>query len=135
VLGKFRKKKTFHRDPSGERIDMSYQGIGNREGDVVLIYYEDEPAVFARIEAIVPDRKKDWYQLTLLVLTVPAQVVTWILREEYIDGAPFTMGGRPVKLEKVGPATGTPRPGEPRESPEPEQSEKPAKVIPFKKSS
>lgn len=116
-------------------MDMSHKRTGNREGEVLLIYYEDEPAVYARIETIVPDKKKDWYQLTLLVLTVPAQVVTWILREEYIDGAPFTMGGRPVKLEKVGPVTGTERLGEPKESPEPKGSEKPAKVIPFKKSS
>jgi len=30
----------------------------NSEGDVVLIYYQDKPAGYARIEAIEPDIKK-----------------------------------------------------------------------------
>ena len=56
---------------------------------------------YARIEAIEPDMKKDWYQVTMLFLTIPAQTVTWILREAYIQGEPFTMGGQPVRVEKV----------------------------------
>jgi hypothetical protein len=31
-----------------------------QENDVVLIYYEDQPLVFARIEEISPDFKHDW---------------------------------------------------------------------------
>jgi hypothetical protein len=73
----------------------------NQEGDVVLIYYQDKPSVYARIESIVPDIKKDWYQVTLLMLTIPAQATTWILREEYINGTPYTMGGQPLRIEKV----------------------------------
>ncbi len=72
-----------------------------REGEVVLIYYQDQPGIFARIESIEPDIKKDWYHVTLLLLTLPTQPITWILRESYIDGAPFTMGGRPMRLEEV----------------------------------
>lgn len=72
-----------------------------REGEVVLIYYQDQPAMFARIEAIEPDIKKDWYRVTFLLLTIPSQIVNWILREEYIDGAPFTMGGQSLRLEEV----------------------------------
>lgn len=72
-----------------------------REGEVVLIYYQDQPAMFARIESIEPDIKKDWYRVTFLLLTIPTQVVNWILREEYIDGAPFTMGGQSMRLEEV----------------------------------
>jgi hypothetical protein len=53
-----------------------------REGDLVLIYHQEKPAVYARIEAIEADVKRDWYQVTLLLLTIPAQTVTWILREE-----------------------------------------------------
>ena len=30
----------------------------NREGDVVLIYYQDEPSVYARIEFIEPMSKR-----------------------------------------------------------------------------
>jgi hypothetical protein len=74
---------------------------GNQEGDVVLIHYQDKPMAYARIEAIQPDIKKDWYQVTLLFLTIPAQTVTWVLREAYIQGELFTMGGQPVRLEKV----------------------------------
>ena len=71
------------------------------EGELVLIHYQDKPALYARIEAIELDVKKDWYRLTLLLLTIPSQVVTWILREEYIDGETFTMGGHAVRLAEV----------------------------------
>lgn len=71
------------------------------EGDIVLIHMDDKPMTFARVEAIGPDVKPNWYQVKLLLLQVPLQVVTWILREAYIDGAPYTMGGRPVRLEKI----------------------------------
>ena len=71
------------------------------ENDVVLIYFGDKPAVFARIEAIKPDIKKNWYHVTLLLLTIPTQTVTWILLDSYINGSPFTMEGKPVRLEEV----------------------------------
>ncbi len=71
------------------------------ENDIVLIYYEDQPLVFARIENIAPDAKKDWFQVKLLMLAVPLQTVTWILRKSYIEGAEFTMDGRRMRLEKV----------------------------------
>jgi hypothetical protein len=73
----------------------------SQEGDLVLIHYQKEPAIFGRIEAIEPDVKKDWYQVTLLLLTIPPHKVTWILRREYIDGAEFTMGGIPMTLQPV----------------------------------
>ena len=73
----------------------------NREGDIVLIHYQDQPSVYARIEWIQPDVKRDWFRVTLLFLTVPAQTVTWILREEYINGETFTMGGHPMRLEGI----------------------------------
>ena len=72
-----------------------------KENDVVLIYLEDEPAVFARIENIRPDVKKDWYHVELLMLQVPLQLTTWILRDIYINGQEFTMGGKRVRLEPV----------------------------------
>lgn len=69
--------------------------------DIVLIYLEDAPISFARIEDIVPDHKKDWYQITLLMLQIPLQVVTWILKAEYINGDVFSMNGKSMRLEKV----------------------------------
>ena len=70
-------------------------------GDVVLVYLEDQPVFFARIEDILPDHKKDWFHVKLLVLQVPMQTVTWILREAYINGSEFTMGGKRMRLEEV----------------------------------
>lgn len=70
-------------------------------GDVVLIYHNEKPAFFARVEDISPDHKRDWYHVKLLVLHVPLTEVTWILREEYIDGEVFTMDGDNVRMEKV----------------------------------
>ena len=71
------------------------------ENDVVLIYFEDTPLTFARIEKISPDIKKSWYHVKLLLLQMPPQVVTWILRDAYINGEAFTMAGKQMRLEKV----------------------------------
>ena len=73
----------------------------NIESDIVLVYYKDQPGVYGRTERIEPDIKKDWYQVTLLLLTIPHQVATWILREEYINGGEFTMGGNSMRMEKL----------------------------------
>jgi hypothetical protein len=103
-----------------------------KEGELVLIHYQDKPTLYARVETIELDVKKDWYQLTLLLLTVPPQVVTWILREEYIDGESFTMGGHAMRLADVQRVTdkdeGGPSSGK-------KIKEKPAKVIPLKNQS
>lgn len=69
--------------------------------DLVLVHVENRPGFYARIEDISPDVKKGWWQVKLLVLTFPLQVYTWLLDESQIDGAPFTMGGTPLMLEKV----------------------------------
>ncbi|MFP4445737.1 MAG: hypothetical protein ACLFPD_05775 [Desulfosudaceae bacterium] len=71
------------------------------ENDIVLIHQENSPMAFARIEEITADHKKDWFQVRLLILSVPLQEVTWILREEYINGLEFMMDGRKMRLEKV----------------------------------
>lgn len=72
-----------------------------KENDVVLIHFEDQPLAFARIENIYADSKKDWYHVKILLLQVPLQVVTWILRDIYISGAEFTMNGKRMRIEKV----------------------------------
>ena len=71
------------------------------ENDLVLIYFEEKPLAFARIESILPDSKKDWYHVKLLLLQIPLQVVTWILKDAYISGTEFTMNGKKMRLEKV----------------------------------
>ena len=89
------------------------------ENDIVLIHYEENPLVFARIESILPDARPDWYHVRLLLLQVPPQVVTWILRDIYINGESFTMDDKQMRLERV-------------ESPEPE-TESPKEDSPDKK--
>ena len=69
--------------------------------DLVLVHVDNKPGFYARIEDIAPDVKKGWWVVTLLVLTFPLQTYTWILDESQIDGAPFTMGGTPLMLEKI----------------------------------
>ncbi len=104
------------------------------EGDLILIYQEDQPVAFGRIEYIEPDVKKDWYQVTFLLLSIPVREVTWILRWSYVQGEPYTMGGKPMRLEKVE------RIARPKEKEEDRKDESPKKgtgktgtVIPFKK--
>jgi hypothetical protein len=70
-------------------------------GDLVLVHVDDRPGFFARIEDISPDVKKGWWQVKLLVLTMPLQVYTWTLDTSQVAGASFTMGGTPIQLEKV----------------------------------
>jgi hypothetical protein len=71
------------------------------ENDLVLIYLEDQPLSFARIEDISADSKPDWYHVKLLLLQVPPQIVTWILRDVYINGDEFTMNGKRLRMEMV----------------------------------
>jgi len=96
-----------------------------KENDLVLIYFEDQPLVFARIEEIAADAKPDWYHVKMLLLQVPLQVVTWILRDVYINGAEFTMNGKRMRLEKVEPPTTKREPAHVQKPPT-EGSERPA---------
>jgi hypothetical protein len=69
--------------------------------DLVLVHIDNKPGFYARIEDITADVKPGWWQVKLLVLTFPLQLFTWTLDESQIHGAPYTMGGTPVRLEKV----------------------------------
>jgi len=100
-----------------------------REKDVVLIYFEENPLTFARVEEISPDIKKDWYHVTLLILQVPLQTVSWILKNEYINGTPFTMGGKKMQIEQVAAPEDPESPDIREEKPEKPQASEAAKVI------
>lgn len=92
------------------------------ENDLVLIYIHDKPVSFARVENIEPDHKRGWYHVKLLMLQIPIQMVTWILRDAYINGEPFTMDGNPMRIEKVT----VPREEEEEEQTPPQQQNQPA---------
>jgi hypothetical protein len=104
------------------------------ENDIILIYLEDQPLSFARIEDILADSKPAWYHVKLLLLQIPLQNVTWILRDVYIEGAEFTMNGKRMRLEKV-VAPDEPQPREPntenekKDKPKPKKDTGNAKVI------
>lgn len=69
--------------------------------DIVLIHVDNKPGFYARIEDVTADVKPGWWQVRLLVLTFPLQVFSWILDEFQLEGAPFTMGGTPIRMELV----------------------------------
>ncbi|HEU0265387.1 MAG TPA: hypothetical protein VFR01_06625 [Geobacterales bacterium] len=71
------------------------------DNDLVLVHIDNKPAFYARIESVTTDVKRGWWQVKLLVLTVPLQLFTWIIDDSQLAGAPFTMGGTPVRLEPV----------------------------------
>jgi hypothetical protein len=96
------------------------------ENDIVLIYLEDQPLSFARIEDILADSKPAWYHVKLLLLQIPLQNITWILRDVYIEGAEFTMNGKRMRLEKV-VAPDEPQPREPNTENEEKGESKPIK--------
>jgi len=85
------------------------------ENDIVLIYFEDQPLSYARIEEILPDSKPNWYHVRLLLLQFPLQVVTWILRDVYIDGDEFTMDGKRIRLKRIEAPQPTQTPPEPKD--------------------
>jgi len=72
-----------------------------KENDIILIYFENQPFSFARIEDISADVKKNWYHVKLLLLKLPLETVSWILKDVYINGDEFTMGGKRMRFEKV----------------------------------
>ncbi|HDP26284.1 MAG TPA: hypothetical protein ENN34_12695 [Deltaproteobacteria bacterium] len=67
-------------------------------GEVVLISIQNKASAYARIEGIESDIKPRWYQVRLLFLGFPPQATTWILKREYLDGAPFTMKEIPIQI-------------------------------------
>lgn len=71
------------------------------ETELVVVHVDNKPAFYARVEEISPDVKPGWWQIKLLVLNFPLQVFTWILDEDQLNEAPFTMGGTPLRLEKL----------------------------------
>lgn len=73
------------------------------KNDLVLVHLDRQPAFYARINDITPDVKKGWHQVELLILSLPPQVVVWILDEDHLNGVEFTMGGRPVQLVLIPP--------------------------------
>lgn len=93
---------------------------GTVEGDIVVVAAEQ--IMYALVKEISRDqtRRDEWWQVTMHLLTVPPQKVTWTLREPQFTGREiFTMGGKPrfIKAldfsEPKAPARKAPRPKSP----------------------
>ena len=80
---------------------MPLYGDMFRTGEVLLFYFSEKPGFFGRIEDIQSDRKKGWWQLSFLVLSIPLQKMTWILDDDQMRGSDFTMSGEPIRIERV----------------------------------
>ena len=91
--------------------------------DLILVHLDRKPNFYARINDIIADAKKGWYQVELLILTLPPQHLVWILEEGHLNGEEFTMGGRPVSLVLI--------PTKPTPGPETPASQGKGKIIPL----
>lgn len=107
-------------------------------GDVVCIHVDGKPSFYARVEEIRYDLKPGWRQIRLMVLAEDRVELTWILEPNQIDGDEFTMGGTPVRLERLPDPVPTPDdeggPGKPKafpEKPDDKTDTGPAEVISF----
>ena len=70
-------------------------------GQVIIVYVDDEPGFFARVERVQPDRKKGWWQATFLMLAIPLKTTSWVLDDEQMRGQPFTMNGVAMQIKLV----------------------------------
>lgn len=74
-------------------------------GDVALIAAEDpQMLAFAVVTDISPDasRKAEWWHVSMEMLSVPLQSMTWTLRMEQMCGFEiFTMGGKKMFMAPV----------------------------------
>ena len=92
-------------------------------GDIVLIVTENPQAyVYALARGFERDvtRRDEWWHVSLQLLTVPVQNVTWTLRPEQFTGQEiFTMGGdkRFIKAVDLGEAPGFPGQGNKKDDP------------------
>lgn len=96
-------------------------------GDVILVYVDDKPSFYGRVEEVLQDVKRGWRRLRFSVLTLPLQEMIWTLEPSQIDGEPFTMGGTPVRIERLP----DPQPADSQPEPKAEAPKPEGKVIAF----
>ena len=74
-------------------------------GDIVLVVIEETEIInYALITGIEPDnnRKDEWWEVQMQLLSVPLQPLTWTLRTEQFTGQEtFTMGGKVRFIQAV----------------------------------
>ncbi len=75
------------------------------EGDIVIIVTENpQTLTYALITGFEPDTAKvdEWWHVTMQLLSVPPQKVTWTLRTvQFTGGEIFSMGGEKRYIKAV----------------------------------
>ena len=108
---------------------MQPKGQGSesiREGDLILVHTDKRPGFFARVEEITPDVKKGWWRVRFLPIgldNLGYNTLVWILDNDQIRGADYTMSGVPMRIERVPPYH------DPEPSPSDDKTEKTRKVV------
>ncbi len=97
------------------------------EGEVILIHLDGSPTYFARVDRIEPDVKDGWWKLEFLLLTLPAERITWVIEESHMAGAQFMIGETLIWIEQIRPLSSGDNHDEGNGKPVPTG----AKVIPF----
>ena len=69
-------------------------------GDIILAGMPSG-VFYGLVESIVPDGKKNWYQLRFKLLILPPVEITWILRAPQMSGDMFTINNEPHFLVAV----------------------------------
>lgn len=72
-----------------------------KENDVCIIYVNDLPQGFIRIESIESDIKPGWYSVKFIELLFPIKVNTWKIDEEHLKGADINMKGFKFNLQPL----------------------------------
>jgi hypothetical protein len=70
-------------------------------GDIFLCFVDNSPAFYARVNEIAYDSKPGWYEFLFSQLGMPIQHLAWKLQGPQINGEHFTMGGKPLRIQKV----------------------------------
>ena len=100
--------------------------------DIALVHMNGKPFVFARIEGVEPDLEKSglftassWWRVKMMALFMPPKVYIWVLKDEHMRGAPFTINGVEMSLSKIV----TKEDIESHDEPEPEKEVRAGEVI------
>jgi hypothetical protein len=108
---------------------MQAKGHGSesiREGDLILVHTDNKPGFFARVEEITPDVKRGWWRVRFLPIgfeNLDFNTLVWILDNDQIRGADYTMSGVPMRIERIPPYQN------PGPAPSDDKPEKPGKVV------
>lgn len=71
-----------------------------KQHDLVLIYINEVPRFYARVESISPD-KPGWWTVLFTRLGIPLQKFTWTLDDDHMCCEAFTLNSVPHRMEIV----------------------------------